>query len=147
MPTADGKPIAEDVVALLQQKPSPIVLSQNLDLITGGLTDLVERVRNLEYALLAANEGSRIATAKVDDHEKRVAALEGDRRHDRTRLDKVEAAPHADSKRLEDLEKRVRTVEGAVGSTAYKAAKEAPAKTEPFKGPDAIAPVAAKPTT
>jgi len=77
-----------------------------------------------------------------DDHDKRLVALETDRATDRGRLDKIEASPVGDSKRVDDLEKRVRTVEGAVGSAGFKAAKDAPAASAPFKGPDATAPVA-----
>jgi hypothetical protein len=143
MPTADGKPTAEDIVALMQTKPNMAVFLQNLELVTGGLADLVNRVRNLEYGSLAAAEGNRIALTGSDDHEKRLVSLEGDRKTDRSRLDTIEAAPAGDTKRVDDLEKRVRTVEGAVGSTAFAAAKATPAApATPFKGPDATAPVA-----
>ena len=77
---------------------------------------------------------------------KRTQASFDDLQNIQTRIAKVEEAPAADGKRLDDLEKRVRTVEGAVGSAGYKAAKDAPAPTT-FKGPDATAPVADKPAS
>lgn len=141
MPTADGKPIAEDIVAFLQSKPSVIALSQHVDLFAGGFADLVNRVRNLEHASLANAHAAEAVTAQNVAYETRIAALEGNDKEYKTRIAKVEEAPTADGKRLDDLEKRVRTVEGAVGSAGYKAAKDAPAPTT-FKGPDATAPVA-----
>ncbi len=145
MPTADGKPTAEDVVALMQTKPGAFALSQHLDVVEGGLIDLVNRVRNLEHGSLVAVENDRVLGLAHGDHEKRIQSLEGDRGTDRTRLDKLEAAPVAETKRVDDLEKRVRTVEGAVGSTSFAAAKAAPDKAAPFKGPDATAPVSDQP--
>lgn len=147
MPTADGKPIAEDIVAFLQSKPNVISLSQHVDLFAGGFADLVNRVRNLEHSSLTNTHGVNAVMAASAAQETRLAALEGDGKDYRARIVKVEAAPDADSKRLDDLEKRVRTVEGAVGSTGFATAKSAPAAV-PFKGPDATAPVAeTKPAT
>jgi hypothetical protein len=147
MPTADGKPIFEDLVALLQTKPSPFALAGHIDLITGALVDLGNRVKNLEHASLVAQAGDQRLVDTSAAYETRIAALEGNDKDYKTRITKVETAPAADSKRLDDLEKRVRTVEGAVGSTGFKDAKAAPAAA-PFKGPDATAPIAdPKPAT
>ncbi len=145
MPTADGKPTAEDIVALLQTKPSAFSLASHIDLFAGGLADLVNRVRNLEHASLVAKAGDDKLTAAVADHETRITGLQGDEKAAKDRLDKVEAAPIDVTKRLDDLDKRVRTVEGAVGSTGFQDAKTAP-KSAPFVGPDATAPVAHNPS-
>lgn len=146
MPTADGKPIFEDLVALLQSKPSPHILTTHNDLIMGALVDLGNRVRNLEHGSLVNADAVRVATVATDEHEKRIAALETDRTDARKRLEVVEKAPVDNTKRLDEMDKRIRTVEGAVGSTNYAAAKESPAA--PFKGPSPTDPIApAKPTT
>ena len=69
MPTADGKPIAEDIVALLQTKPSAFSLASHIDLFAGGLADLVNRVRNLEHGQLAAKASDDVLTKEIADHE------------------------------------------------------------------------------
>jgi hypothetical protein len=140
MPTAAGVPIFEDVVALLQSKPSPFALAGHMDVITGGLTDLANRLKNLEHGSLVNAAGVDKANAKLADHETRLSGFEGDRDDFKARIAKLEAAPEADKKRLDDLDARVRTVEGAVGSTNFAAAKDAPAP-KPFTGPSPTDPV------
>jgi len=142
MPTVDGKPTAEDIVALLQTNPSAWALSGHMDLFAGGLADLVNRVRNLEHRLLENNAIAKAATDANATQEQRLTVLEGDGKDYKARIAKIETAPAENTKRIDDLEKRVRTVEGAVGSASFKAAKEAPAKPEPFTGPAATEPVA-----
>jgi hypothetical protein len=142
MPTADGKPIFEDLVALLQTKPSPLVLSTNLDTITGAFVDLVNRVRNLEHASLVNADAARVATDATVEQEKRIAALETDRTDAKKRLDAVEKTPVDVTAKLDAMDKRIRTVEGAVGSTNFAAAKAAPETPALFKGPDPTAPIA-----
>jgi hypothetical protein len=142
MPTADGKPIFEDLVALLQSKPSPLVLSTNLDTITGALVDLGNRVRNLEHGSLVNADAARVATTATVDQEKRIAALETDRTDAKKRLDAVEKTPVDVTAKLDAMDKRIRTVEGAVGSTNFAAAKAAPETPVLFKGPDPTAPIA-----
>lgn len=141
MPTADGKPIFEDLVALLQTKPGAYALAGHIDLITGGLVDLANRVKNLEHASLVSAASAQAATDAVAGQKARIDMIEGDNKDYKGRIEKIEAAPAADSKRLDDLEKRIRTVEGAVGSAGFKAAKEAPAPSA-FAGPAATDPVA-----
>ena len=63
MPTVTGQPIAEDVVALLQQHPSAFALAGHMDVITGGLVDLVNRVRNLEHGQLVNAQQARRLTS------------------------------------------------------------------------------------
>ena len=145
MPTAAGQPIFEDLVAFLQTKPGAFALSSHIDLITGALVDLANRVKNLEHASLVSADADRKLVVTSDDYEKRIAGLEGDNKDFKARVGKVEGAPADSTKRLDDLDKRVRTVEGAVGSTNFQAAKTAPAPV-PFKGPDATAPVAVMPS-
>lgn len=141
MPTADGKPIFEDLVALLQSKPSLMSMGSHAEMIAGALVDIGNRVRNLEHNSLANAEAARVATAANVDQEKRIADLEGERTEAKKRLDAVEKAPVDNTKRLDDMDKRIRTVEGAVGSTNFAAAKDKPAETTLFKGPSPTDPI------
>jgi septal ring factor EnvC (AmiA/AmiB activator) len=141
MPTAAGQPIFEDVVALLQTNPNAMVVAQHLDIITGGLVDLANRVRNLEHASLVNAEAIRVANGVAAKQETRLASVETDRDTAKAQLEKIEAEPAQNTQRLDDLDKRVRAVEGAVGSTSFAAAKAAPETPPLFKGPDATAPI------
>jgi len=139
MPTAAGAPIFEDVVVFLQSKPSPTAISQNMDMFTGGLVDLVNRVRNLEFRALEEGHRLSVAEVKLVDAETRLNNAEADRTSEKARLDAIEKAPAEQAKRLDEMDKRVRTVEGAVGSVAFNEAKTAPA-------PAPVPPVGVKPT-
>lgn len=141
MPTADGKPIFEDLVALLQTKPSLMSMGSHAEMIAGALVDIGNRVRNLEHASLVNAEAARVATTANVDQEKRIADLEGERTDAKKRLDAVEKAPVDNTKRLDDMDKRIRTVEGAVGSTNFAAAKDKPAEATLFKGPAPTDPI------
>jgi hypothetical protein len=125
------KPTFEDAVALLADKPTPSFLAQNSLLFYTGLIDLRDRVANLEHLALeatfkiAALEGASNAT--VD----RVNTIEAQHTEYKKRVEVVEQAPAVNDKKIEALETRVRTVEGAVGSTGYKTALAKPDEAKP----------------
>lgn len=124
MPTAAGVPIFEDVVALLQSKPNPLSLMQHMDIITAGLADLANRVKNLEHGVLQNAHGVSDLQQKVAAHETVVRSLDADRTTVTGRLDALEKAPIDNTKRLDAVDARIRTVEGAVGSTGFKDASK-----------------------
>ena len=116
------KPTFEDAVALLADKPTPHFLAQNSLIFYTGLQDLAARIANLEHSALeatfrlAALEDAHNTTAAT------VTAIQGEHTEQKKRLDAIEAKPAVNDRKLADLETRVRTVEGAVGSAGYKTA-------------------------
>lgn len=143
MPTAAGVPIFEDLVAFLQQKPNPASFLHNMDMIAGSLADLANRVRNLEHASLEAAHANKMQQDAQADHETRLASVEADRKTAQAKIAAVEAAPLDVKKQLDDMDKRIRTVEGAVGSTGFKAAQSPDgAKPAVFAGVKPTDPVA-----
>lgn len=132
MPNAAGKTVFEDVVALLASKPNPMDLGRSMDVITAGMTDLSERLKNLEFESLKNSHAATMSSDRVAATEERQRVLEGDRDAYRKRLDAVEHAPADATKRLDDMHKRVSAVEGAVGSTGFKDAKAAPKTVAPL---------------
>jgi chromosome segregation ATPase len=135
--------ILEDVVALMQSKPNPADLPKSVELFTGGLVDLTQRLRNLEYHQVAEEHRLSLAEADLAECKGAVAAVSNEHRTMNSRLEAVEKAPADLTKKLEEIEKRIRTLEGAVGSTAMAAAKK-PADTSLnlLKPTDPVKPVA-----
>ena len=144
MPTAAGVPIFEDLVAYLQTKPGPTSFLQNMPMIEGALIDLANRVKNLEHSALVSQHAAKTLDDARLDHETRLQSVEADRKVAQTKIAAIEAAPATDTKRLDDMDKRIRTVEGAVGSTGFKAA-QAPDAAKPsiFAGVKPTDPVSA----
>jgi hypothetical protein len=141
------KPTFEDAVALLADKPTPHFLAQNSTIFYAGLVDLQNRVANLEHSSLEATfrltnlEDAHNTTAAT------VTAIEQEHADNKRRLDAIEAKPVVNDKKLADLETRVRTVEGAVGSAGYKTALAKPDKPaltpEPVKPNPIVHPIEA----
>jgi chromosome segregation ATPase len=131
-------PILEDVVALLQTKPNPADLPKSMELFTGGIVDLTQRLRNLEYQYLAVEHRLSLMETAVAESKTAVTAMVNERSAYNSRVEAIEKAPLDISKKLEAIETRLRTVEGAVGSTAFAAAKNPSAAIKPV---DPAAPV------
>ncbi len=144
MPTAAGVPILEDLVAFLQSKPSPAAFLHNMDMITGATVDLANRVKNLEHSALVSQHADKTLDDARLDHETRLQSVEADRKTAQTKIAAIEGAPLDVNKKLDAMDARIRTVEGAVGSTGFKAA-QAPDGAKPpiFAGVKATDPVAA----
>lgn len=82
-----------------------------------------ERIKNLEHFVLESK--SRLgAVEKVQyDHNQSIGSLTKSRDEHETRVKAIESKPAEDTKKIDDLEKRVTVVEGAVGSKAYRRAE------------------------
>ena len=114
------KPTFEDAVALLANRPSPLFLASQSDLIYAGFMDIANRVANLEHSSL---EATFRLSAIEDAHGKtaaKLAAVETDYTDYKKRVVAIGTQPAADKKQLDDMETRLRTVEGAVGSSNFK---------------------------
>jgi predicted short-subunit dehydrogenase-like oxidoreductase (DUF2520 family) len=121
----------EDAVAALkaQHFESPEMV-QVLEL----MVEQNERIKNLEAGNLANKHAVTVLDAASQAHGVSIGSLAQDRNTHAQRLAEVVAAPAADSKKVEDLEKRVTAVEGAVGSKVWKRA-EAPKPILPLADP------------
>ena len=90
-----------------------------------------ERIKNLEHFHLEAKSRLGVAEAKQVEHEQSIASLAKTRDEHEVRVKTIEDQPEKDKARLDDLDKRITTVEGAVGSKAYRRAENRPANDEP----------------
>jgi hypothetical protein len=127
----------EDAIASLkaQEFNTPAVL-QVLDLIT----EQNERIKNLEAGTLTVRHALSVLDTTSVAHGASIGSLAQDRDTHAARIAEFGAKPAADSKKIEELDKRVTTVEGAVGSKMWKRA-ETPKPVMPL----AAEPVAPKP--
>jgi hypothetical protein len=128
----------EDAVAALKAEnyESPAML-QVLDIVT----EQNERIKNLEAASLGTKQAISTLDAASNAHGVSIGSLAQDRQTHATQLATIVAQPAADSKKVEDLEKRVTAVEGAVGSKMWKRA-EAPKPVLPLATAEPVAPKA-----
>ena len=119
----------EQMVALLADKPSPMYLAQHVGLFYAGLQDLAARVANLEHAALEA--GYRLTNLEDASNQTvaKLNAIETQHTEYKKRVEVVEQAPAVNDKKIADLEARIRTCEGAIGSANLK--KPDPVKVEP----------------
>ena len=96
------------------------------------LIDLIvqqnERIKNLEHFELEAKSRMRATETTVADHDRSVSSLAQTRDDHEKRIKVVESKPEVGDKRIDELDKRVTTVEGAVGSKAYKRIENKDAK-------------------
>jgi hypothetical protein len=118
----------EDAVATLKAEnyESPAML-QVLDIVS----EQNERIKNLEAGNLATKQAISTLDAVSNAHGVSIGSLAQDRQTHAEQLATVVAQPAADAKKIEDLEKRVTAVEGAVGSKMWKRA-EAPKPVLPL---------------
>jgi|HubBroStandDraft_4_1064222.scaffolds.fasta_scaffold00027_74 hypothetical protein len=118
----------EDGIAALKAEnfESPTML-QVLDIVT----EQNERIKNLEAASLGTRQAISTLDAETKSHGVSIGSLAQDRQTHAEQLATVVAQPAADAKKVEELEKRVTAVEGAVGSKMWKRA-EAPKPVLPL---------------
>src|ERR1700677_3896175 len=100
-----------------------IVVSQN------------ERTKNLEHESLVAKSRLGVSERIQNEHTESITSLAKTRDESVTRINAIEIKPIENDKRFEELDKRVTTVEGAVGSKAYKRAE---AKQDPLGAKPAV---------
>lgn len=124
-----AKRTLEDAVTFLTTKPNPMSLGSNVDLFAEAFADMAGRLANVEHQGLENKFRLDKTDTEVAALATRVQTAETERAQDHKRLDVVEKAPVDQAKRIDDLEKRVRTAEGAIGSVNVKAVKP----TEPVK--------------
>ncbi len=126
----------EDAITALKADnfESPTML-QVLDIVT----EQNERIKNLEASSLGTKQAISTLDAASQAHGVSIGSLAADRQAHATQIASVVAAPAADGKKVEDLEKRVTAVEGAVGSKVWKRA-EAPKPVMPLSDPVAPKP-------
>ena len=89
-----------------------------------------ERIKNLEHFTLETKHRLGTTEKVQNEHTDSINSLATTRNETVTKVQAIEAKPAADNKRIDELDKRVTTVEGAVGSKAYKRA-EAKVETKP----------------
>jgi len=116
------KPTFEQAVNLLANKPTPTFLALNADVFYNGMLDLAARVANLEHASLESTFRTTALEGVSNDTVTKLGAIEGEHTAYKKRVEAVEQAPAVNAKKIDDLNTRVRTVEGAVGSANIKKA-------------------------
>ena len=121
----------EDAVASLKAKnfESP----ENLQILE-LLGEMNERIKNVEAGKLANQHAIATLDAASQAHGVSIGSLAQDRNTHATRIAEIVARPDADTKKVDELEKRVTAVEGAVGSKVWKRA-EAPKPVQPLADP------------
>lgn len=123
MPLSDGTQTFEDLVALLQNTKNPSTLAHQMHAFAAGFADLGKRLQHIELEHIDHLTRLTHLEAEQNTFETRLDGYRHDRDTYKRAVDTAVQAPTANAKRIEDLEKRVRTVEGAVGSTTFKPQK------------------------
>ena len=122
-------------ILIAKLKAPEAVAVQDIDpkTLAAGLEDLRNRMSHVEHAHLKVLAGSRGNDDRLTAVETKVGSIEQDRDEMRKTVKTSTDLPIANGKRVDELEARVRAVEGAVGAAPYKEPKkiepEAPAKT------------------
>jgi chromosome segregation ATPase len=122
MPTKFEEAIAAAKAAHYE---SPEIL-QLIDLIVAQN----ERIKNLELYSVEGKHRLGALETTAADHDHSIGSLAKSRDDHEARVKAVENRPAENNKRIDELDKRVTTVEGAVGSKAYKRNEN---KVEPVK--------------
>jgi hypothetical protein len=130
MPTASGQPSFDDLVAYFTTvpPPSPMDMSRRYAAIMAGLVDLRDRLEALEAGHLTNMHRASLVEDRETKSEDRLNSLDATRGEAAARLDVVEKQPALDKARVDDLEVRVRTLEGAVGHANLPDDGKTPAK-------------------
>lgn len=125
MPLSDGTQTFEDLVTLLQNTKNPSTLVHQMHAFAAGFADLGKRLQHIELEHIDHLTRLTHLEAQQNTFETQLDGYRHDRDTYKRAVDTAVQAPTANAKRIEDLEKRVRTVEGAVGSTTFKPQKPA----------------------
>ena len=128
----------EEAVEAARHDSNP---STALPKLTVGLPDLAGRLAQLEHQSLQHKQRITVLEAEVAACRSDMALYTKDREDGKARVEAAVKLPNENGKRIDDLEKRTRTLEGAVGSVGYqKAGKDDPATTDPAAPPAGIFP-------
>lgn len=116
MPLPSGQATFEEAVAILKSTDDPVAISRQIPALADGLADGLARLSAIERGYLEIRSRLHASDGALSDATTRLAAVEKDRDDLRKKFVAAEAAPGEHAKRLDQLDTRVRTVEGAVGS-------------------------------
>lgn len=130
----------EDAVKILDaNQHDAYALARHVPELVEGLKDACSRIQHMElnhvqtvHRLASLEEANNAWSGQIN-------ALAADRDAFRRRIDDVEKVPAASQEKLDAMDKRLRAVEGAVGSTAYKGTADKPVKPEDMPTPDSNA--------
>jgi septal ring factor EnvC (AmiA/AmiB activator) len=86
-----------------------------------------EQIKNLQQYHLETKHRLGALEKTQAEHDQSIASLTKTRDETTSKVAAIESKPANDTKRLDELDKRVTTVEGAVGSKAFKKAEKAEA--------------------
>lgn len=146
MPLSDGTQTFEDLVTLLQNTKNPSTLAHQMHAFAAGFADLGKRLQHIELEHIDHLTRLTHLEAQQNVFETQLDGYRHDRDTYKRAVDTAVQAPTANAKRIEDLEKRVRTVEGAVGSTTFKPATVIPPPSDPEDGKANPPPARPRPT-
>lgn len=127
----------EDAVKILDaNQHDAYALARHIPELVEGLKDANSRLQHLELG--ASQTAHRLSNLEEANNAwaAQLAGLAADRDAFRKRLDDVEKIPVASAATLADIDKRLRAVEGAVGSSAYKGTADKPILPTAAKAPD-----------
>jgi uncharacterized coiled-coil protein SlyX len=94
-----------------------------------------EQVKNLQQYHLETRHRLGALESKQAEHDQSIGSLSRSRDEHETRVKAVESKPANDTKRLDELDKRVTTVESAVGSKAFRKVEKVEDKPTPSINP------------
>ena len=121
MPLPNGQHTFDEMVTLIQTTQNPMALSAHIHVISEGLADLLGRLRTVEFNQTEDRQRLIHLETIEASFEKRLDGVVHDRDEYKKAVDTATQLPTANEKRISDLEKRARTLEGAVGSKNYTA--------------------------
>lgn len=104
----------ETFVKLLKDDPNHVQFQRRFDVFVAAMVDLANRLSTGELNDIKQNQRLAAAETAITDLNTTTSSLANDRTNLMRRQDAVEQTPAAHGGLLEDFEKRVRTIEGAI---------------------------------
>lgn len=104
----------EAAVKLLEENPNPVSLQRHFPEFVEGMTDLVKVIQDMQLNDIAQRTKLDKLEAELTDLKTVVGTLAKDRDTLASRQDAVEKTPSKQAADITELQKRVRTIEGAV---------------------------------
>lgn len=115
MPTND----LDTLIAHLKA-PGAVVMDVDAKVLASSLEDLKNRVSHVEHSNLRTLANSRLHDDHLKQIDDNVGGITRDRDEFRKQVKVATDLPLAHEKKIEELEARVRSCEGAVGAAPYK---------------------------
>lgn len=124
----------EDAIKLLEANQSnAFALSRHIPELVEGFKDALSRIQHLELASVQVEHRLTSLEEANNAWAAQIAGMVADRDAFRKQVDDTARIPIAAKEQLDAMEKRLRAVEGAVGSTAYKGDADKPKLPDPPK--------------